>query len=287
MNMAGIHGDLAGDGLGLGDFFTGEAAAFEHIEEVGVTADIELITRIDRHAALLGEFHQDAMRDGGAELRFHIVADDGKSRSLESSGPHGIAADENGDAIDHRHAGFKAGFGIKFRPLLAADREVVHEDGGSGFLQNTDDFFEGGSGYIVAKQGASGWVEFYHVLRDSIGERADIDFRAVIIGIRAEDLGAVGLSEDGLGKRLTDFAGIDIEGAGEMDIADFQVADGGIHQANGLLGMATIERNALHQRRRTISHPHHRHAHLWMIHIHPVLRIQSMVACRFFPAKGY
>jgi hypothetical protein len=73
--------DLAGDGLRLGNLFRFEALAFEHVHEIGVAAEIELIGAIEPHAAFAEQIGENAMRDGGADLRFDVVADDRQPRS--------------------------------------------------------------------------------------------------------------------------------------------------------------------------------------------------------------
>ena len=145
VDRALLHGDLAGDGFGFGGFFAGEAGAFEHVEEVGVAADVELVAGVDSHAALLGEFHEDAVGDGGAELGFDVVADDGEFGFFEFVGPSGFAGDEDGDAVDHGDAGVEAGLGVEFGGFLTADGDVVEQDGGAGFFQDADDVGQGGS----------------------------------------------------------------------------------------------------------------------------------------------
>ena len=43
--------ELAGDGVGLGDFFRFEPLALEHVQEIGVAAEIQLIGAIETDAA--------------------------------------------------------------------------------------------------------------------------------------------------------------------------------------------------------------------------------------------
>src|ERR1700733_6258116 len=63
-------------GLGLGYLFRFEAAAFEHVEEVGVAAGVELIGAVDADAAVGKQARQHAMDDRRADLALDVVADD-------------------------------------------------------------------------------------------------------------------------------------------------------------------------------------------------------------------
>ena len=68
--------ELAGDGLGLRDLLRLEALALEHVLEVHVAADVELVGAVEHHAAVLEEAGEDAVDDGGADLALDVVADD-------------------------------------------------------------------------------------------------------------------------------------------------------------------------------------------------------------------
>ena len=127
---------------------------------------------------LLCEFHDDAVEDGGAELGFDVVADEGEVGLLEACGPGGIAGEEDGDAVDHGDTGIKAGFGVELGGFLAADGEVVDEDGGAGFFEGADDVvLEVGAGF-VGDDGAVSVGEILHVGGDAVGEGAGEATRA-------------------------------------------------------------------------------------------------------------
>src|SRR3546814_6188310 len=68
--------ELARDGAGLGNLLGFEALAFEHVLEVRVAAEIELVGAIQAHPALAKQVCQHAMDDGSADLRLDVVADD-------------------------------------------------------------------------------------------------------------------------------------------------------------------------------------------------------------------
>ena len=68
--------ELRLDGFGLRDLLRLEPLAFEHVEEVGVAAGVELIGAIDAHAPVGKEPRQRAMDDGRSNLALDVVADD-------------------------------------------------------------------------------------------------------------------------------------------------------------------------------------------------------------------
>src|SRR3546814_10729645 len=75
--------ELARDGAGLGNLLGFEALAFEHVLEVRVAAEIELVGAIQAHPALAKQVCQHAMDEGSADLRLDVVADDRQARSEE------------------------------------------------------------------------------------------------------------------------------------------------------------------------------------------------------------
>ena len=73
--------------VGLGDFFRDEPLPLQHVEEIGVTAEVQLIGPLQLDAAILEQPGQDTMHDGRADLRLDVVADDGDAALLEASPP--------------------------------------------------------------------------------------------------------------------------------------------------------------------------------------------------------
>lgn len=63
------------DGAGLGDLLGFQAGTLQHVHEVHVAADVKLVRTIQTHTAILEQTGQHAVRDGGADLRLDIVAD--------------------------------------------------------------------------------------------------------------------------------------------------------------------------------------------------------------------
>jgi hypothetical protein len=83
MDVLGVEGDveLARHGLGLGDLLRFEALALQHVLEVRVAAEIELVGAVEPHAALTEQVGEHPVHDGGADLALDVVADDRQARA--------------------------------------------------------------------------------------------------------------------------------------------------------------------------------------------------------------
>ena len=114
--------DLAGDGLGLRDLLGLEPLALEHVLEVHVAADVELVGVVERQAPVLEQAGQHPVHDGGAHLALDVVADDRDAGVAELARPLGVRGDEHGDGVDEGHPGVEAGLGVEALGLLGAHR---------------------------------------------------------------------------------------------------------------------------------------------------------------------
>ena len=117
--------DHAGDRVRLADLLRLQPLALEHVQEVGVAAEVQLVGAVDPHAAVHEEARQHAMRDRGAHLALDVVADDRQARLGESALPVRLAADEDRDGVDERDAGLDGLLGVPLGRQLAADRQVA------------------------------------------------------------------------------------------------------------------------------------------------------------------
>ena len=113
--------------------------AVQHVEEVGVAADVQLVGVVELDAAVREELRQHAVHDGGAELRLDVVADDGNAPALEFRRPLRVGGDEHRDAVDHRDAGLEAGARVVLGGELAAHRQVVDDDLGAALPEHLRD----------------------------------------------------------------------------------------------------------------------------------------------------
>ena len=83
-------------------FFDSQPLALEHVLEVHVAAEVELVRAVDRDAAVLEEAGEHAVRDGGADLALDVVADDRDAGVGELLRPLGVAGDEHRDRVHER-----------------------------------------------------------------------------------------------------------------------------------------------------------------------------------------
>ena len=60
--------ELRGDGVGLGDLLGFQAAALEHVQEIGIAADVKLAGALKLDAAFAEQAGQDAVGDRRADL---------------------------------------------------------------------------------------------------------------------------------------------------------------------------------------------------------------------------
>ncbi len=117
--------DHRGDRVRLADLLRLEPLALQHVEEVGVAAEVQLVGAVDPDAAVHEQAGQHAMRDRGADLALDVVADDRQPGLGESALPVGLAADEDRDGVDEGDARLDRLLDVPLRGLLAADRQVA------------------------------------------------------------------------------------------------------------------------------------------------------------------
>ena len=137
--VADLSLELRLDAVRLGDLLGGQPLTFEHVQEVGVSAKVQLIGPFQPDAAVLEQPGQDPVHDGGAHLGLDVVADDRNATLFEAAAPVRLAGKEYRHAIDEGAAGVEDLLGVPLHGFLAADRKVVHDDVGPGLFQDADD----------------------------------------------------------------------------------------------------------------------------------------------------
>src|SRR5690606_11613689 len=101
--------------------------ALQHVEEIGIAAEVELVGVIEPHAAFAEQVGQHAMDYGGADLALDVVADNGQTRRGKAALPFGLGGDERGYAVDESTTGLERLLGIELRRPFRADRKVGYE----------------------------------------------------------------------------------------------------------------------------------------------------------------
>src|SRR5699024_2471671 len=69
--------EIGGHGLGFGDLFGLQAFAFQHVLEVHVATHVELVSAVNGHAAGLEQCGQGTVGNGGTNLGFDVVTNNG------------------------------------------------------------------------------------------------------------------------------------------------------------------------------------------------------------------
>ena len=237
--------DLRRDGVRLRDLLRLEALALEHVQEVGVTADVQLVRALELHAAVFVERRERAVHDRRADLALDVVADDRQTGLLEALGPIGLAGDEDRDVVDEGDAGGQRLLDVPLRGLLGTDREVGDEDVGLRVLQQLDD---------VAGLARRLLDDLGEVLAEAVVRHAALD-DDVLLG-HARELDRVVLTgEDRVGEVLADLLLVDVNRGDELDVLDVVPAEIDVHQAGDHLigGSVLVVLNALDEGRGAVA----------------------------------
>ena len=77
MNVSGRQCiiQLRCDGISLGNLLGFEPFSFQHVEKIGIAAEIQLICSLQFHAAFPEQMGQDAVDNGSPDLGFDVVSD--------------------------------------------------------------------------------------------------------------------------------------------------------------------------------------------------------------------
>ena len=218
-------------GLRFRDLLGLKTVTLEHVLEVHVAADIELVGAVEHHAAVFEQLGHDTVRDGRADLALDVVADDGDAGVFELLGPHGVRSDEHGERVDEGNLGVDGALGVVLVGLFRTDREVGNEDVGLGVLEDLDDVDAVAVGFFDC---------FAVILAEAVESVSalDDDARRGNVG----DLDGVVLARlRCLGEVEADLLGIDVESGDEFDIIDVVFAEPDVHESgNSAVGVGVL-----------------------------------------------
>ena len=229
----------------LRDLLRLQAAALEHVLEVHVAAEVQLVRVVDRGAAVFEQAGERAVHDRGADLALDVVADDRHAGVGELLGPLGIGRDEHRDRVDEGDPGVEARLGVVLLRLLAADREVGHEHVDPRVAQRLRDVDRLGRRLFAGLA-----VELAEAVERGGALHGDAEVRHV-----AELDGVVLPGEDRLAGVDAHLVGVDIERRHELDVADVVAAELDVHQTGHALVRVgvLVELDALEQRARAVA----------------------------------
>ena len=219
--------------LRLGDFFRLQPLPFQHILEIRVAAEVQLVGPVEADAPLPEQVGEHPVHDGGADLALDVVADDRQPARLEPPPPLRIRGDEHGDAVHEGAAGLQRPLGVKFRRPLRTNRQIGHHHVRARGREDVGDIRLGLVRFIdlVAKI-ASEPVERPAAPDQNPGRRHG-----------REALRVVGRSINRLRDIAADLGGVHVEGGGNLDVADVIAAEFDVHQARRRLvglGVAVV-----------------------------------------------
>ncbi len=256
-------GQVRRHGLRLRDLLRLEALAFQHVLEVHVATDVQLVRAVQADTAVFEELRHHAVRDGGAHLGLDVVANDRDACVLELLGPRGVRGDEDRQGVDERDLGVEGALGVELVCLVRSNGEVGDEHVGLRVLEDLHDVNGGfvglGDGLLVVLTKA---VERYatHDLDVRLGDVADLD-RVV--------LGCLGR----LDEFLTYLERVHVKRGHDLDVRDVVVAKLDVHEAgNGFprLGVLVVL-DALNEGRRAVSNADDGETQLSHISLSPCL----------------
>src|SRR6185436_1129690 len=238
----------------LADLLGLQPLALEHVQEVGVAAEVQLVRAVDAHTAVHEQVREHAVRDRGPDLRLDVVADHRQALLLEPLLPVLLARDEHGDAVHERAAGIEHLLDVPLRRRFRADRQVVHDHVGLRVLEQLDDVHRGARPLLD---------DLRQVLAEPVVRHAALHGDAHVRDLGEHD-GVVRPRDDRLGDVLADLVHVDVDRRRDLDVADVVPAQVHVHEPGDPvrgLGVAVVV-EALHERRGAVPHADDRDSHL-------------------------
>src|SRR6185369_8020797 len=174
--------------------FRCQAVVVGHVQEVGIAADIELITAIEFYGAEIEEVGQRAVDDSGAELRLKIVAEDRQTVTGEQARPFWLAGEHDGNAVYKRCSGFKCALGVELGRELGANRQKVDDDFRCHGLQDGNNLTSRQLWFFARYKAPAGWL-IEHESRNAIKIGTAVDNGSRLRHIGPEHRGAVRLGK--------------------------------------------------------------------------------------------
>ena len=141
VNILGTHVviDLRRDSIRLRDLLRLETLTLQHVQEVRVAANVQLIRALEVNTTILEQRGEHAVRNRRANLALDVVANDRQASLLKALRPIRLARNEDGDVVDEGNAGGKSLLDVPLRCLLRTDREVRNDHIGLGVFEDLDD----------------------------------------------------------------------------------------------------------------------------------------------------
>ncbi len=230
----------------LADLFRFKSLALQHVHEISIAAEVQLVRPIQSYSPIGKQSRQDTVRDRRPDLRLDVVADDGQATFLEPLLPVFFTGDEHWNTIDECTTGFQDLLDVPLGRHLAADRQVANHDVCLGILENLDDVCRGARGFgdDLGKILAQTVVRHPAVHGD-----AQLGYIGELVGIARRRVYC-------LAQVFADFVDVDVECGGEFNVANMIASETDVHEPGDkfiVLGIPVVM-HALDERRRAIAH---------------------------------
>src|SRR3984957_7141798 len=213
--------DLRGDRLGLGNLLGLQALALQHVHEVHVAAEVQLIGPQQLDPAILEQLGQHPVRNGGANLGLDVVTDDRDASAGELLRPDRVGGNEDRQRVDERDLGVNRALRVELVGIVRADRQVRHQHVSPGVLEHLHDVDRvivglGDDLAVVLAEAVAGLAALHGHAR----RRYVADGNRVVLA-----------RHNGLGQIATDLLGVDVERGNELNVPDVVRAELDVHQA--------------------------------------------------------
>src|SRR5699024_8795357 len=249
---------IRGHGLGLRNLLRLEALAFEHVLEVHVAADVELVGAVEDDAAVLEQLRHHTVGDGRTDLGLDVVADDRDSGGTELLVPFLGPGDEDGQSVDEGDLRVDGRLSVVLHRFLRTDGHVAYEHVRLGVLERLDHVDRVTIGFDdrVAV-----------VLSEAVESRSAQDLDAGRLDI-AEFDGVVLTGRDRLGDVDADLLAVDIEGGNEIDVTDVIIPELHVHETRNFRprGHIPVVLNTLDQGRGAVAQSGNRDSNRFRSH---------------------
>ena len=198
------------------------------------------------------------MRDGGADLRFNVVADDRQFALFESALPIALRSDENRNAINKGATGIEDLFDIPFRRHFRTDRQIGDHHIGASFFKNADD---------VVGRSRRFFNDAFYIFAEAIVRHAAMHFHSQLRNFCKTDR-VVRLGEDRFAQVAADLVYANVESGGKFDIAHVIAAEVHMHKAGDEIVFAgvTIKLDSLHEGGGAVADPDNSNSNLILHH---------------------
>src|SRR3984957_5358137 len=105
---------LAGYRLRLGDLLRLQALALQHVLEIHISTEVELVRTAQYKAPVFEQTSQDPVGNRRTQLALDVIADNRDTGFLEPLGPYRVTGNKDWYGIDEADLSLQAGFSVMF-----------------------------------------------------------------------------------------------------------------------------------------------------------------------------